>query len=444
MSRRYRVQVYGPLVEFADGFRVELARLGYTWRSADAQLALVKHLSGWLGVQGLSAADLTDQVMVRFFDARRESHSHLRSPRALVPLLDFLREFGVAPMRAPHFAATPAEVVAQRFSRYLSTQRGLAPATVRSYVCQVRPFLAGHACTDAGWVLLTPRQVTDFVTIRAVGQCPRSVAVGANALRALLRWMWREGIMPSALADAVGSVAAPTGTTVPRSLSAEQVADLFAALPAAGPVRLRDEAMLSLMHRLGLRAGEVASLRLGDIDWRAEVFTVRGKGARCDRLPLPRDVGKLLAAYLRSGRPTAAAHRQVFLAVDAPHHPLAGGAVSSVAARALARAGVTGPGAAHRLRHSAACEVLAAGGGLVEAGELLRHASAAATAAYAKCDLTTLRPLSRQWPVRGTRRTSICARPPATTWPAAGPEDTAWPITAGCSRRSWTGWTPAA
>ena len=306
----------------------------------------------------------------------------------------------MSPVVAPVAAA---DVLAERFAGYLSTQRGLAPATVRSYLCQVRPFLARHACVEGGWASLTARQVADFVTDRAAGQRPRSVAVGANALRALLRWMWREGIVPSPLADAVGSVAAPTGTVVPRALSAAQVRDLFAALPGGGPVRLRDEAMLALMHRLGLRAGEVASLRLDDIDWRVGVLVVRGKGARCEQLPLPVDVGKLLAAYLRRGRPVGTAHRQVFLAVDAPHHRLAGSAVSSVASRALFRAGIPGPGAAHRLRHTAACRVLAGGGGLVEAGQLLRHTSAAATAVYAKADLTALAVLARPWPVEVTR-----------------------------------------
>lgn len=157
------------------------------------------------------------------------------------------------------------------------------------------------------------------------------------------------------------------------------------------------------MHRLGLRAGEVASLRLEDIDWRAGVLTVRGKGARRDQVPLPADVGRLFAAYLRRGRPAGTAQREVFLALDAPHHRLAGGAVSSVTARALARAGIPGPGAAHRLRHTAACGVLAAGGGLAEAGELLRHASAAATAVYAKCDLATLATLARPWPTGAAR-----------------------------------------
>ncbi|MGV1010699.1 MAG: tyrosine-type recombinase/integrase [Dermatophilaceae bacterium] len=402
MAGRYRVRVSDPLEGFAEGFRAELATSGYAWRSVEAQLGLVKHLSEWLGSQDLTAGDLSAEVLSRFVDVRRQSHTHLRSPRALVPLLDYLRGLGVAPPAAAESALMPAEVIEQRFARYLSTQRALAPSTVSSYRNQVRPFLARFAGADGRLASLTAGQVRDFVTDRAAGQRPRSVAVGLNALRALLRWMWREQLVSTALDYCVGSVAAPTRTTIPRALSVGQVADLFQALPA-GPARLRNEPMLALMHRLGLRAGEVASLRLQDIDWRVGVLTVRGKGARRDRVPLPADVGRLLAAYLRHGRPTGTRHREVFLALDAPHHRLTGPAVSSVAARALAQAGIPGPGAAHRLRHTAACGVLAAGGGLTEAGELLRHNSIAATAVYARCDLTTLATLTRPWPTGAAR-----------------------------------------
>jgi site-specific recombinase XerD len=227
--------------------------------------------------------------------------------------------------------------------------------------------------------------------------------VGANALRALLRWMWWEGIVSSpSLADAVGKIAAPTGSVPARALSRGEIADLVAGLPA-GPVRLRNEAMLALMWRLGLRAGEVASLQLGDIGWRAGVLLVRGKRRRLDQLPLPVDVGELLAGYLSRGRPGARAHREVFLALDAPHGPLTAAAVSSVAARALADAGVAGRGGAHRLRHTAACGVLAAGGGLAEVGQLLRHGSPAASAIYARSDVAALAALARRWPAGATR-----------------------------------------
>lgn len=359
MSGRYRVQVHGPLEEFAEGFRASLARSGYAWCTVEAQLGLMKHLSAWLESEDLTAQELTAQVTARFVDTRRQSHTFLRSPRALVPLLEHLRALGAVPQPSVDAVATPAQVIEERFVRYLTAERCLAVQTVRSYRDQARPFLVRYAA--GGWASLTAGQVRDFVTLRSLGQCPRSSAVGGNALRALLRWMWREQLIAAPLADAVDSFAAPTGTSVPRALSHAQVAELFAALPAADPVRLRDEAMLALMHRLALRAGEIATLRLEDIDWRRGVFAVHGKGGRFDEMPLPADVGTLVAAYLRHGRPTASGHRQVFLAVDAPHRPLSGSAVSGVASRALSRAGIAGPGAAHRLRHTAACGVRRAG-----------------------------------------------------------------------------------
>lgn len=399
--------LWRPLGEHAEGFLAELASLDYAPRSRQAHWCLMKHLSRWLAAQGVSAGDLTGDVVERFVAERREQYSCLRSARALAPLLGYLRRCGVVPMAPSPSAMGATEVLVERFARYLATERGLAPATVTSYISQVRPFLARHAGTDDGqaaaWASLSPKQVGEFIASRAAGQRPSSLAVGLNALRCLLRWMWLEGIVPAALADTIGSVAPQSGTGVPKALNTDQVKDLLAALPVDGPVRLRDEAMLALMWRMGLRAGEVACLRLDDIDWRVGVVAVHGKGDRYAQTPLPTDVGVALVAYLREGRPVGGAHRQVFLAVDAPHRPLAPSAASDVVARTLARAGITGPGAAHRLRHTAGCRVLAGGGGLIEAGQLLRHTSAAATAIYAKSDLAALVVLARPWPAAVSR-----------------------------------------
>jgi integrase/recombinase XerD len=400
MSGSFGVRVSGPLEDFAEGFATELAGLGYSSRGGEAQLRLMAHLSRWMSAQGLAADDLSAEAVERFAEARRASHRGLRSPRALVGLLGHLRSRGVV-AREPVVATTdPAEMLLERFGEYLSRERGLAAATVSSYVSQVRSF-AGEHC--GRWDALTGRQVTVFVTERSLIQPPRSVAVRANALRALLRWLWREGWVSSpSLADAVGKIAAPTGEALPKALSAAELSAVVAGLPS-GPARARNEAILALMRRLGLRAGEVAGLRLQDIDWRAGIVLVRGKRARLDHLPLPVDVGKLLAGYLSRGRPRGLAHREVFLALDAPHGPLSAAAVSSVAGRALAAAGVGGGGGAHRLRHTAACGVLAAGGGLIEVGQLLRHASPETSAIYARSDQRALAVLARPWPTGAKR-----------------------------------------
>lgn len=268
----------------------------------------------------------------------------------------------------------------------------------------VRPFVATHAARSGGWASLTVRDVDEFIIARAGIERPGSVCVRANALRSLLRWMWRERLVAASLLGAVGRVAAPAAATFgPPALDAEAVAELFTALSGDEPGSVRDRVMLALMARLGLRVGEVASLRLEDLDWRAGVLRVRGKRGRVDGLPLPADVGAKLSAYLREGRPAGTGHREVFLAVDAPHRPLTGGAVSGVVVRAQDRAGIEGPGAAHRLRHTAACAVLAGGGGLAEVAQLLRHEHPAASARYARADLEALTVLARPWPAEAAR-----------------------------------------
>ena len=178
------------------------------------------------------------------------------------------------------------------------------------------------------------------------------------------------------------------------------VAALFASLSADAVARVRDVALVTLMLRLGLRAGEAAALQLESLDWRNATVTVTGKRGRVDRVPIPHDVGAVLVAYLRDGRPRATTHRAVFLTVDAPHAPIRSSTVVSMVSHAMRRAGIAG--GSHRLRHTAAMQVIARGGGMVEAGQLLRHSSMTATTIYARADIGALAELARPWP--GTPR----------------------------------------
>lgn len=396
--------VTGPLVDLVEGFCAELLGQGYSPRSLEAQVRLVRHLSGWLEVQGLGVGELTTEVAARFVADRRAVTTNMRSERALRPLLGYLRGLGVAPEATPRVGG-PVEVLLGSFAEYLAIERALSPATVRSYVSQVRPFVSAHFDPVAGLALVTRGDVEAFIIERAAVQRARSVQVRANALRSLLGWVWRESMIAEPLAAAVGVFAGPSVTTDrPDPLDDVELAQLQGALagqePSAGR---RNQAMVAMMLRLGLRAGEVAALLLDDIDWRAGLVTVRGKRGRVDVVPLPVDVGKLLVGYLRDGRPVGVEHREVFLAVDAPHRPVGSAAVTSVVGRALRAAGVDGVGAAHRLRHTAACRALANGAGLVEVGQFLRHQTPLVAAMYTKSNPDMLAVIARPWPTGAQR-----------------------------------------
>jgi site-specific recombinase XerD len=218
-----------------------------------------------------------------------------------------------------------------------------------------------------------------------------------SALRSLLRFLHVDGLVDQPLVQAVPSVAAWKLAGLPKALDADQVSALLASCDKATAVGRRDYAILVALVRLGLRAGEVASLCLDDIDWRRGELTVRGKGNRHERLPLPADVGQAVVSYLEAGRPAATATgREVFVTVRAPHRELTRVTVTQVVARAARRAGL-GRIYAHRLRHTAATGMLRGGASLAEIGQVLRHHRALTTMTYAKVDIDALRALARPW-----------------------------------------------
>jgi integrase/recombinase XerD len=392
-----RVRVSGPLEGYASGFAAELARVGYMRNAVACQLRLTADVSCWLAGKGLDAAALTMPVVEEFIAARRAAgHVMLRSPRALEPLLAYLREQGVEP--APLVvAATPVEELLERYRRYLLGERGLAVGTVRGYVDIVRPFLAGRVAAEGcGLERLAARDVTAFVLVECPGRSRGSAKLLVTALRSLLGFLHVEGVLAESLSGAVPSVAGWRLAGLPRGLEPGQARRLLVGCDRRTTVGRRDFAILSLLLRLGLRRGEVARLELGDVDWRAGEIVIRGKGSRQERLPLPADVGEAVAGYLRRGRPSSAQGRCVFVRVKAPHRPLSPAGVTQVVVSAGRRAGL-GEITAHRLRHTAATEMLRAGATLPEVGQVLRHRSLLTTAIYAKVDREALRTIARPW-----------------------------------------------
>jgi integrase len=260
-----------------------------------------------------------------------------------------------------------------------------------------RLFLATRAeLPDLGLDALNGNDILAFVLEKCRHRSVGSARYVVAGLRSFLRFCHLAGLTPRPLADSVPGVASWRLANLPRTLDAREVARLLASCDRRSTFGRRDFAVLTLLVRLGLRAGEVASLRLDDIDWRMGELVVSGKGPKRERLPLPRDVGAAIAAWLERGRPRCDA-REVFTRVRAPHCGLSSVGISAIVASACKRAGLERV-YAHRLRHTAATEMLRAGAGLEEIGQVLRHESLLTTAIYAKVDRIALRALARPWP----------------------------------------------
>lgn len=389
--------VTGPLASYAAGFARALEERGYKRRTIAGQLRLMRHASRWLASRGLGVVDLTEPCVEAFLAARRAAgNSDLLSPKAMVPLMTHLRTLGVTPARALRLP-TAVEVFVERYREFLVAERGLAPATVTSYLHVARLFVDQRAepgRLDFGQ--LTGAEVIDFVVRECRGRSVGSTAYVMCGLRALLRFLHADGQTAHALASAVPTAPNWRMTWLPRSVDPATVRRLLGSCDRRTTTGRRDFAILVLLVRLGLRRGEVAALRLDDIDWRAGELVVRGKGRREERLPLPADVGAAVAGWLRRGRPRIET-RSVFTRVRAPLGPISPGAVSAVVKAAAERGGAAGVNA-HRLRHTAATEMLRRGAGLAEIGQVLRQRSQLTTAIYAKVNLDGLRSIAQPWP----------------------------------------------
>jgi site-specific recombinase XerD len=317
--------------------------------------------------------------------------------------MQWLRRDGVLPATDP----SPADRVGRAmvpFEEYLVHERGITTATVEYHYRRViRSFLAWRF--RRGPVVLgeiRPRDVTSFQLRLARDEGRDRAQSAVYTLRVFLRYLRMRGHVDADLAACVLPVAHWRLATIPSWIEARDVRRILVHCDRRDAKGLRDYAILLLIARLGLRAGEVVGLRLEDLRWESGEIVVRGsKCRRLDRLPLPHDVGAALAAYLRHGRPRGSA-REVFVRMYAPRRAMTSGGLSTIVKRAIARAGLDPPHKGpHILRHSLATHMLAKGASLAEVGEILRHADAETTAIYAKVDLKSLRSVAQPWPGGG-------------------------------------------
>jgi integrase/recombinase XerD len=391
-----RVRVSGPLAVFADGFLVELVEQGYRLWPAQRHLEFLSSVSRWMEAEGLAVEELTSRAVERFVaERRRVGYRSSVSPKSLRPLLGYLGRLGVLPAGDGE-PLTPVDRLLAQFRDYLLVERGATPGTVGQYEPVARLFLEERSEPIADDLAgLSGREIHAFVLREARRRGQRQAELMVCALRALLRFLHVQGRIATPLAAAVPSVR-KRREGLPRGLAAEQVRLLLASCDRDTAAGKRDFAILMLLARLGLRRGEVAALGLDDVDWRAGVILIRGKGSRIDRLPLACDVGEALVDYLRHGRPRGFGRRLV-LAARAPYKEMSPGGVTAVVMRACKRAGIA-PVGAHRLRHTIASELLRRGAPLPEIGQLLRHQSIDTTAEYAKVDRIALSRLALPWP----------------------------------------------
>lgn len=392
----------GPLAPFAGGFWQELLGQGRTPGAARHHLVLMGQLDRWLAGEGMGAGELTLAEAGRFLDFRR-SRGLRRVPSlaTLAPLFEYLRGRHVLPAEQPAVPDGRDELLA-RYRRHLVGDRGLASATVGRYERFARRFLALRASRtggETGAEGLTSGEIGGYL-LEAGSRLGTvdSVKREAADLRALLRFFFLDGVTGIDLGAAMPPVAGWRGARLPASLGRPEVELLLGACDRTARGWRRDRAILALLGRLGLRCGEVAGLRLADVNWRAGEIVVRGK-RRQDRLPLPAEVGEALAAYLTGGRPECRC-RQVFVTVNAPFRALAPCSVTAVVYRACDRAGLARAGG-HRLRHALATEMLRQGGNLTEIAQVLRHSDLATTSGYAKVDRAALRAVAAAWPGDG-------------------------------------------
>lgn len=384
------------------GFLKRLHKAGYTEGTLKHYASSSIHFSLWLGCRGLTATDIGPSTIERFRShrcrcpgSRRGRRISQRYSNQVHRFVDFLEEQGLV-SSAPS-GTLPGNLPLDEYVSWLRQHAGLAESTIRRHkdvIARLLPSL-GEDPQSYDAALVRNALIADSKG-RSRGDTKRI----ATALRSYLRFLAAQGMCRPDLDRAVPTIPQWRLSSLPRYLPAEQIERIINACDLTTPAGLRDRAILLLLGRLGLRAGDIVNLRLNDISWDEGTMRVIGKG-RCEaRLPLPQDAGNALLAYLEQRRPVVP-RPQVFLRSMAPYDSFScPSAITCIVRRAITRAGIINAPTrgARLLRHSVATSMLRAGATLEVIGTVLRHRSLDTTAHYAKVDVATLREVAQPWP----------------------------------------------
>ena len=393
-----------PLLVQVLPFADSLMESGYAATTIQSKLGLLIDLGEWLRRRGLAVKDLDERRIETFItDSRRNGLLRRGDRTTLRQLLDHLREHHVVQRVTPTCDVSPLAAILDRYEKHLRSERGLTTATIINYLPFARKFLSDRF--GEGPFLLKvvrPCDISGFILRHARTMSCRRAQLMTTVFRSFFRFLFQRGELQVDLAPSIPTVADWRLSTLPRYITAEEVIRVLGSCDRHTATGRRDYALLLLLARLGLRAGEIVAMQLDDIDWRSGEILVRGKGLLYDRMPLPVDVGQALAVYLRHDRPSSKT-RRVFVCRKAPQRGFSGpSTVSTIVRRALDRAGLH-PGfkGAHLLRHSLATSMIRSGASMSEIGEILRHRSPSTTEIYAKLDFEGLRSLAQPWPNLG-------------------------------------------
>lgn len=392
---RHRAGLFGAHVDdLADDLNIN----GYARQSVRSAIVAVRGFGSWMERHDLRVKDVSEEMIAEFGRRRRSWIRHGRLA-ALHTLLTRLRRLGIAPARLQPDEG-PIEKIERDFAAFLRSERALSTATVTNYCPVARLFMVDRfAEGPIDLAKLRAVDIHEFV-LRRSRQCRlKRMQLTLTVLRSFLRFLYLRGRIPMPLADHIPAVAGWRLVEPPKWLAADAIERTLACCNRRSATGQRDYAILMLLARLGLRAGEIVSLELDDIRWEAGEISVCGKGSQRKRFPLPDDVGQAVAAYLTEGR-AACNSRRVFLRTRAPYRGLGhSSALGSIVSRALLRAGIDSPSkSAHLFRHSLATHMLHNGATLTEIGQILHHKSPNTTAIYAKVDIGGLSTLARPWP----------------------------------------------
>jgi site-specific recombinase XerD len=399
--RRLRSGLAGPHI---DSFARALQQQRYSRLVAVCYVRAASHLGSFVQRRGLTLADINPETLEAFgrhlFHCQcYQLHSHRRTgyhARFGAKLFhQYLIQLGVC-SKTQAVSVYEEPGVVNAFRDWYRTHRGATEPTLRLYCRGATEVLHGLGEDIGNW---TPSLVREFLLERAQKCGAETTQKLITSLRAFFRYLSFCGKARIDLDLAIPAIAHWRLATLPRCLSAEELERLISACNGDSLARLRDRAIVLILSRLGVRAGDVARLRFTDIDWKSGTLQVTGKSRYQVRLPLPQDLGDALLGYLQR-RPRWEPGDRIFLRVIAPCKPFTSGCgVSNVVKRALRRARIQSPACgAHLLRHTAATEMLRHGVPLDQVGLVLRHRSIDVTAYYAKVDFNLLQQIAQPWP----------------------------------------------